>query len=114
MAELKKKLPAPLATGECLYTKYQFNDLIAMDAADILQPDILLAGGMTEGKKIAAMAEANFKVIAPHNPLSPLSTVQNVHYAASIPNFLILEYKGDNQPDRKDILNECLRLRTAA
>ncbi len=108
MAELKKKLPAPLATGECLYTKYEFNDLIAMDAADILQPDIMLTGGMTEGKKIAAMAEANYKVIAPHNPLSPLSTVQNVHFAASIPNFLILEHKCDDRPDRRDILNEYL------
>ncbi len=96
MARLKDKLGAPLATGECLYTKYEFNDLLAADAADILQPDVLLCGGMTEAKKIAAMAEATYKVIAPHNPLSPLSTVINVHYAAAIPNFLILETHNQN------------------
>ena len=108
MAILKKNFPAPLATGECLYTKYEFNDLIQMDAADILQPDVLLTGGLTESKKIAAMAEANYKVIAPHNPLSPLSTAINVHYAASIPNFLILEHVRDDRPDRKDLLEEYL------
>lgn len=96
MAKLKDKLGAPLATGECLYTKYEFNDLLAADAADILQPDILLCGGMTEAKKIAAMAEASYKVVAPHNPLSPLSTIINVHYAAAIPNFLILETHDHN------------------
>jgi galactonate dehydratase len=96
MARLKDKLGAPLATGECLYTKYEFNDLLAPDPADNLQPDVLWCGGMTEAKKIAAMAEATYKVIAPHNPLSPLSTVINVHYAAAIPNFLILETHNQN------------------
>ena len=96
MALVKDKLGAPLATGECLYTKYEFGDLLEANAADILQPDILLCGGFTETKKIAAMAESNYKVIAPHSPLSPLSTVIGVHFAASIPNFLILETHDHN------------------
>jgi galactonate dehydratase len=82
----------PLATGETSYTKYQFHDLIAARAADILQPDVCLVGGLTEFKKIAAEAEANYLVIAPHNPLGPVATAACVHFAASTPNFFILEY----------------------
>lgn len=96
MAALRPKLGAPLATGECLYTKYEFGDLLAADAVDIIQPDILLCGGMTECKKIAAQAEERYKVVAPHNPLSPLATVINVHYAAAIPNFCVLETHDQN------------------
>ncbi|MGI5898338.1 MAG: mandelate racemase/muconate lactonizing enzyme family protein [Christensenellales bacterium] len=96
MAALKDKLGAPLATGECLYTKYEFNDLLEADAVDILQPDILLCGGFTETKKIAAMAECSYKVVAPHSPLSPLSTVIGMHFAACIPNFLALETHDHN------------------
>ena len=51
MAQLKQKIDIPLATGECLVTKYQFRDLIAANAADILQPDLLLCGGSARGKE---------------------------------------------------------------
>ena len=96
MAKLKPQLGAPLATGECLYTKYEFRNVLDAEAADILQPDLLLCGGLTEARKIAAMAEAEYKVIAPHNPLSPLSTVINAHFAAAVPNFMILETHDHN------------------
>ena len=112
MAKLKDKLGAPLATGECLYTKFEFNDLLMAEGADILQPDILLCGGMTEARKIAAMAEAHYKVVAPHNPLSPLSTYINVHFAAAVPNFLILETHDHNMgniPAANDLVTEVLR-----
>jgi galactonate dehydratase len=95
MADLHRRISVPLATGETSYTKYQFHDLIAARAADILQPDICLMGGLTEVKKVAAEAEANYLVIAPHNPLGPVATAAAVHFAASTPNFFILEY---NQP----------------
>ena len=61
-------------------------------AADILQPDLCIVGGLLEAKKIAAEAEANCLTIAPHNPLGPVATAVCVHFAASTPNFLILEY----------------------
>jgi galactonate dehydratase len=105
MARLKRKIDIPLATGECLVTKYQFRDLIAANAADILQPDLLLCGGLLEGKKIAAMAEAEYLTVAPHNPLGPISTAVAAHFAVSTPNFLILEYAPDNEgPSRNLIL----------
>jgi len=61
MGRLHQKIDIPLATGEMLVTKYQFRDLIAANAADILQPDLLLCGGLLEAKKIAAMAEADVR-----------------------------------------------------
>jgi galactonate dehydratase len=79
-------------------------------AADIIQPDICCAGGLLETKKIAAMAEAYYVSVAPHNPMSPLATVANVHLAASLPNFLILEYIPDNRPPRSEVVKEPLQV----
>ena len=104
MAGLRHKAQVPIATGECLYTKYEFRQLLAKEAADIIQPDICLAGGVLEQKKIAAMAEAHYVMVAPHNPLGPLATLVNVHFAASTPNFLILEYQPDDRSPRKDLI----------
>ena len=111
MAKVAGKIRSPLATGECLYTKYQFNDLIEYGAADIIQPDICLAGGLLEMRKISAIAEANYIKVAPHNPLSPLATIINAHFAASIPNFLILEHQLDDKPPRSSILSEVLQVK---
>jgi galactonate dehydratase len=104
MAELRRKVQIPIATGEELYTKYQFHQLLALGGADIIQPDICLAGGMLEQKKIAAIAEACYVQVAPHNPLGPLATLVNIHFAACTPNFLILEYHPDDESPRKDLI----------
>ncbi|MGA2269436.1 MAG: galactonate dehydratase [Bryobacteraceae bacterium] len=103
---LKQKIEIPLATGECLYTKFDFREILAKQAADIVQPDICLAGGIMELKKIAGMAEAHYVVVAPHNPMGPLATIVNVHFAASTPNFLILEYHPDDEAPRKDLIKD--------
>ncbi len=91
LGDLKARFPVPLATGEMLYTKFEFRDLLVNKAADIIQPDICLVGGFLEMKKIAAMAEAFYVVVAPHNPMGPLATAVNVHFAATTGNFEILE-----------------------
>lgn len=110
MAKVAAKIEIPLATGEDLYTKYEFRDLLVAQAADIIQPDICIAGGLLELKKIAAMAEAFYVTVAPHNPMGPLATVVNVHLAACIPNFLILEYNSDDKPPRSELLLEPMRV----
>jgi len=106
MAELHQKIGIPIATGEMLYTKYEFRDLIHAGAADIVQPDLLLCGGLIEAKKIAAMAEANYVTVAPHSPLGPISTAVSVHFAASTPNFVILEYRHDREGPERDLILE--------
>jgi galactonate dehydratase len=106
LQSLKHRMQIPLATGECLYTKHDFRQLLSKQAADIVQPDVCLAGGILELKKIAAMAEAHYVVVAPHNPMGPLATMVNVHFAASTPNFLILEYHPDDESPRKDFIKD--------
>ena len=110
LAKLARKSPIPIATGECLYTKYEFQQLLATGAADIIQPDVCVTGGLTEMKKIAAIAEAHYVSVAPHNPLGPLATVVNVHFSATAPNFLILEYHPDDAGIRAEVLDEPIQL----
>ena len=90
---LKAQLRVPLATGECLYNRWEFLRLLQCAGADIIQPDIAVVGGMTEMCKIAAIASAFYVPVAPHNPMGPLATAHNVHFAAACPNFKILEYR---------------------
>ncbi len=110
LAKLSEHVDVPLATGEMLYTRYEFRDLINLQTVDIVQPDICLTGGLWEMKKIAAMAEANYMSVAPHNPCGPIATAVNVHFAASTTNFLILEYHADDESPRRDLVDEPIRL----
>jgi len=110
MAKLSQHTDVPLATGEMLYTRYEFRDLISLQAVDIIQPDVCLTGGLWEMKKIAAMAEASYISVAPHNPCGPVATAVNVHFAASTQNFLILEYHPDDASPRRDLVDEPIKL----
>ena len=56
------------------------------------------------------MAEAYYVTVAPHNPMGPVATAVNVHFAACTPNFLILEYHPDDQAPRRDLINEPMKL----
>jgi len=96
MAELAKKTHIPIATGERIFTKWGFKEILEKRAAVILQPDVCYAGGITELKIIAGMAEAYYSPLAPHNPQGPCSLAASMQIAASIPNFLIQE-RGDNE-----------------
>lgn len=111
MRKLAEHVDIPLASGECNYTKYDFQRILAAQAVDILQPDVCVCGGLLEMKKIAAMAEAHYVVVAPHNPMGPVATTVNVHFAASTPNFFILEYHPDDESPRKDLLKEPLMVK---
>jgi galactonate dehydratase len=91
MAEIARGTHLPIATGERVFTKWGFREVLEKKAATILQPDMCHAGGITEVRLIAGMAEAYYATIAPHNPLGPISLAAGVHLAASIPNFLIQE-----------------------
>jgi galactonate dehydratase len=96
MAELAKKTHIPLATGERIFTKWGFREILEKRAASIVQPDVCYAGGITELRLIAGMAESYYTPVAPHNPQGPCSLAASYQVAASIPNFLIQE-RGDNE-----------------
>jgi galactonate dehydratase len=91
MAEIARGTHLPIATGERVFTKWGFLEVLQKRAATILQPDLCHAGGITECRLIAGMAEAWYAAVAPHNPLGPISLAAGVQLAASIPNFLIQE-----------------------
>ena len=106
MAWLRRRSPIPIATGEALYAKFQFNDLLRQQAADIIQPDVCVCGGLMEMKKIAAIAEGHDVVVAPHNPMGPLAGAINLHFAASTPNFLILEYRAHDKGRWRELVKD--------
>jgi galactonate dehydratase len=91
MAEIARGTHLPIATGERVFTKWGFREVLEKKAATILQPDLCHAGGITEVRLIAGMAEAYYADIAPHNPLGPISLAAGVQLSASIPNFLCQE-----------------------
>ncbi|MER6009672.1 mandelate racemase/muconate lactonizing enzyme family protein [Streptomyces bluensis] len=93
---IRSEIAVPLATGESLYSPHEFLALLGAGGADIVQPDICVVGGLTQMVKIAAIADAHYVPVAPHNPLGPLATAANVHFAAATTNFDILEYKPDD------------------
>lgn len=82
----------PIATGERLFTRWGFREVLEKGAVAIVQPDLCHAGGIFEGRKIAAMAEMHYASVAPHNPLGPISLASCLQLDACTPNFLIQEH----------------------
>ena len=91
MALVARGTSIPVATGERLTTKYEFSRVLECRAASIIQMALGRVGGIMEAKKIAAMAEAHYAQIAPHLYCGPVEGAANIHFSASLPNFLILE-----------------------
>lgn len=91
MAKLRAELPVPIATGERLLTRWEFRELLEAQGAHIIQPDLIHAAGITEVRKIAALADTCYVPVAPHNSSGPIATLMSIHLCAAIPNFLILE-----------------------
>ena len=91
MADIAHGTHLPIAAGERIFTKWGFRELLEKKAVSIVQPDLCHAGGITEGRLIAGMAEAYYVPVAPHNPMGPISLAAGLHLAASIPNFLVQE-----------------------
>jgi len=91
MVDIARGTYLPIATGERIFTKWGFREILEKGAASIIQPDLCHAGGITEGRIIAGMAEAYYVPIAPHNPMGPISLAVGLHLAASVPNFLVQE-----------------------
>ena len=91
MAKVAAAVNIPLATGERLYTKWGFRELLEKQVVAVVQPDVCHAGGITELKKIAAMAETYYVGFAPHNPYGPVNTMAAIQVDVCTPNFLIQE-----------------------
>lgn len=91
IAQLAQHTSVPLAMGERLYSRWDFKPFLESGAIDLVQPDVAHAGGISEVRRIAAMAEAYDVGFAPHSPIGPLALASCLHIAASTPNFVIQE-----------------------
>lgn len=91
MVRVARSTTIPLATGERLYTKWGFREVLEKQAVSILQPDLSHMGGIFEARKVAAMAEAHYVSVAPHCPLSAVSLAACLQLDACTPNFLMQE-----------------------
>jgi len=111
MAEVARALSTPLATGERLVTRYQFRELLEARACAVIQPDLCHCGGLWEARKIAAMAEAYYVSVAPHNPLGPIATAAAVQFAFATPNHLIQEAIRSDVPWRDDVVSGLLEVK---
>ncbi len=92
LARVARSTNIPVATGERLFTRWAFREVLEKEAAAILQPDLSHAGGIWEVRKIAAMAEPYFVAIAPHCPLGPISLAAALQVDACTPNFVAQEH----------------------
>ncbi len=99
-ARIADALDTPISAGEHEYTRWQFRELIQRGRVDIIQPDVVKCGGLTEIRKIAALGEAYHKQMVPHMTMPSVGTAANIHFIASL--------RGANRPQEFTRVNERL------
>lgn len=103
MSELRQQIPMYLAAGECEYTKYAFRDLLTARALDVCQPDVSRAGGITEVRRIASLANTFNAYYAPHAWGGILCVTASAHLAMCMPNLLLCELDQVPNPLRDEL-----------
>lgn len=111
LVEVSRALPFPVATGERLVGRWQFRELLEKRAVAVIQPDVSHCGGISEARRIAAMAETYQISVACHNPQGPISTAASIHVGFAVPNYLIQEVVRNDVPWRDDVVTEPLKIR---
>jgi D-galactarolactone cycloisomerase len=104
LAEVRQRTTIPISTGENEQTRFAFQDILDAHAADVLQPDIAIAGGLTESRRIAALAYARGVVVNPHVWGSALLWAASLQFAAATPNCTIFEFGQAYSPLLYDLL----------
>lgn len=106
ITDIQRAVRTPIATGERLVSQHAFRELLEKRAASVLQPDITHCGGLSEARRIAAMAEAYRVALAPHNPQGPVSTAASLELGFATPGYLICESVHSDVPWRQDVVSE--------
>ncbi len=106
IARIQDAVTTPIATGERLITQHAFRELFEKRAASVIQPDITHCGGLSEVRRIAAMAEAYRVSLAPHNPQGPVSTAASLELGFATPSYIICESVHSDVPWRQDVVSE--------
>lgn len=106
LAMINAAVSTPIATGERLTHSTQFESLFTRRACEICQVDITHCGGLTEARRIAALAEVHRIAMAPHNPQGPVSTAASLEFGFSQPSYIICESVHADVPWREDVVSE--------
>jgi galactonate dehydratase len=106
LALIQRSVSTPIATGERLVGQHAFRELLERRACSVLQPDITHCGGLSEARRIAAMAEAYRVALAPHNPQGPVSTAASIELGLATPSYVICEAVHLDVPWREDVVVE--------
>jgi galactonate dehydratase len=106
IAQIQRSVVTPIATGERLISQHSFRELLEKRAASVLQPDITHCGGLSEARRIAAMAEAYRVSLAPHNPQGPVSTAASLEFGFATPSYIICESVHSDVPWRHEVVSE--------
>ena len=98
LAKVAAHIDVPLATGERLFNKWCFTEIISRQLVDIVQPEITRIGGITEQVKVSRMAEAQYITVAPHDgSAGPIAEAANLQICANLPNLIFLEHRAYDQ-----------------
>lgn len=106
IALIQRAVKTPIASGERLVGIHAFRELFEKRAVSVVQPDITHCGGLSEVRRIAAMAEAYRIAIAPHNPQGPVSTAASIEFGFATPSYIICENVHNDVPWRTDVVSE--------
>jgi galactonate dehydratase len=106
MADIQHSVVTPIATGERLVGVHGFRPLLEARACSIIQPDITHCGGLTEARRVAALAETYRVAVAPHNPQGPVSTAASLEFGFATPSYIICESVHLDVPWRSDCVTE--------
>lgn len=106
LARINAAVTTPIATGERMTHLAQFRDLFAQHGCEVVQMDITHCGGLSEARRIAAVAEAYRLSLAPHNPQGPVSTAASLEFGFSQPSYIICESVHADVPWRQDVVQE--------
>jgi galactonate dehydratase len=106
IALIQRAVKTPIATGERLVSVHPFRELLELRAASVIQPDITHCGGLSEARRICAMANAYRVAVAPHNPQGPVSTAASLELGFAEPSYIICEHVHADVPWRQDVVRE--------
>lgn len=106
IALIQRSVKTPIASGERLVGVHAFREMLEKRAVSVIQPDITHCGGLSEIRRISAIAEAYRVSIAPHNPQGPVSTAASLEFGFSAPSYIICESVHNDVPWREDIVTE--------
>jgi galactonate dehydratase len=112
LADIQRAVRTPIATGERLIGIHAFRDLLSESACSVIQPDVTHCGGLSEARRIAALAEAYRVSMAPHNPQGPVSTAASLELGFATPSYIICEAVHQDVPWRAEVVREGFRVET--